>query len=158
MATHASPVPEGTPVIVSLVAGHAGRWIDPHDPAVAAADDGVPSRVRCSLYKRGHCVHVIQATNGMRTPSTAYILLAVDGDELVVADDDGITARWWVHDTDVARAALLLEEAPVIHLHGLGLARIGSTLFCPHTDPSLPVEPCASNPTSGLAANGGGSR
>jgi hypothetical protein len=153
---HAAPVPEGTPVIVDLADGHAGRWIDANDPAGAAVDDRVSSRVPCSLYKPGHRVHMIQANNGMRTPSTTYALLAVDGNELVVADDDGLTARWWVHDTYFARVALLRDERPVIHLHGLGLARIGSTLFYPHRDPSLPAEPCAWNSPSDLAANGGG--
>ena len=155
MATHAAPVPEGTPVVVHLVDGDARRWVDPDDPHVSTHDDGGPSTVPCTLYKRGHRVHFIQAKAGLGTPSTTYTLLTVVGNELLVAGDDGL-AHWWAHDTEFARAALLIDERPVIHLHGFGLARIGSTLFCPHVPGADPLEPCAWNPPSDVLANGGG--
>ena len=157
MASHAAPVPEGTPVVVHLVDGDARRWVDPGDPHVSTEDDGTPSTVPCTLYKRGHRVHFIQAKAGLGTPSTTYTLLAVVGNELLVAGDDNDLSHWWAHDTEFARAALLLDEQPVVHLHGYGLARIGSTLFCPYVPGADGrLEPCAWNPPSDLQANGGG--
>ncbi len=153
MTSLPSPVPEGAPVIVNLVDGHASRWIDPHDHT--DQDDPTPSRPRCSLFKRGHHVHFIQANHGLRTPSRPFALVDVDGDELVVAADDGAIARWWVHDTEFARAALLIDERPTVHLHGLGLARIGSTVFYPYMTHDEPLEPCTWNEPGAVDANGG---
>lgn len=142
MVTHPSPVSQGTAVVVSMAGGRISRWLDPNDPAGGTGWDDAPPRRPCSSYRPGHCVHLIQANRGLRTPSRAFVLLEVDGDELVVAAD-GSVMRWWVHDAEFARAALLLDVRPVIDLHGYGLARLGSALFYPHVKPGERPPGCA---------------
>ena len=127
-----------TPVVIQVAGGAAVRIIDPTDPlAPPEHDTGLRPRtpVRCSLYSPGHHVHVIQVRLAVATASTAFEVLGVDGHTVTVrrqgADDE---RTWWLHDTEAVRAALLLDEHPVLHLHGHGMARLGAIPLYPCVD------------------------
>lgn len=136
MRQHPAPVRAFELVITKLHGGGSTRRITASSPDTE--DDDVD--VTCVSFAPGHNVHPIQANRGLRTPSDAYTIVAVEPDHVVVRDVDGTTETWWMHDTTAAAAALLLEEEPAIHRHAYRLARIGDTLLSPSFDG--PAEPC----------------
>ena len=147
MASFAAPIAAAERVTDPSDSPHAGRRIDLPNPALGRGNDPVPPRITtaCQLYRSGHNVHIIQSIHALQTKSVRYTLIAVEDHELVVRDELGATSRWWVHDTGFAAAALLLEASPTVHLHELGLARIGSTQFYPHAEQRTARTECATS-------------
>lgn len=145
MRQHPAPVRAFELVITKLHGGGSTRRITANSPDTE--DDDVD--VTCVSFAPRHNVHPIQANRGLRTPSDAYTIVAVEPDHVVVRDVDGTTETWWMHDTTAAAAALLLEEEPAIHRHAYRLARIGDTLLSPSFDG--PAEPVSEEPSAPTA-------
>jgi hypothetical protein len=124
----------GHPVVISGLGGGIVTFHNRTDPATSEHVYHLAARNACCLYKPGHAVHQIQVRLGLATWSTPWRVQDADDHAVTVRSGDGDVEQWWLHDTETIRAALLLDDHPIIRLHDRGLARISNVLLYPYRD------------------------
>jgi hypothetical protein len=121
----------GHPVVISGLGGGIVTFYDPADPDTSVPVDDLAARIPCHSYGPGHGVHQIQVRLGLATWSTPWWVDDADDHVVTVRSGGGDVAQWWLHDTETVRAAVLLDDHPIIRLHEHGLARISNVLLYP---------------------------
>jgi hypothetical protein len=125
----------GHPVVISGVGGGIVAFQSRTNPAASEHFEHLAARNPCCVYKPGHAVHQIQVRLGLATWSTPWCVRDADDHVVTVRSGLGDVEQWWLHDTETIRAALLLDDHPIIRLHDHGLARISNVLLYPCRDP-----------------------
>lgn len=122
------------PVVISGVGGGIVTFHNRTYRPTSEHVDHLAARNPCCLYKPGHAVHQIQVRLGLATWSTPWWVQDADDRVVTVRSGFGDVEQWWLHDTETIRAALLLDDRPIIRLHDHGLARISNVLLYPRRD------------------------
>lgn len=87
--------------------------------ATGLADTG------CVSHDPGHVPSDAAVRRAVHDRGRAYRVTRLDGQHVHVVDDDGTTARWWVHDTTILEVHLS-TTGPTVHLFDGGALLVGA--------------------------------